>query len=61
MSERAGEVECTGEEERECDLNDVGPKQLKPVQPVRLVAPTGQTGLAQADRKSFCLAICRMS
>ena len=30
-----------------------GPKQLKLVQPVRPVAPTGQTGLAQADWKSL--------
>ena len=50
MSERAGEVECTGEEERESDLNAVSPKQLKSVQPVKPVAPTGQTGLARLTK-----------
>ena len=39
MSERAGEVECTGEEEREsvCDLNAVGLKTVE-------IGSTGQTG-----------------
>ena len=46
MSERAGEVECTGEEERESDLNAVGPKTVE-------TSSTGQTGPAQTDRKNF--------
>ena len=37
MSERAGEVECTGEEERDNDLNAVGPKIVE-------IGSTGQTG-----------------
>ena len=41
-----------GEGERECGLNELGPlKRLAQVRSVRLVSPTGQTGLAQADRK----------
>ena len=37
--------------EKESSLNDVGPKkQLAQLQPVRPVASTGQTSLAQTDR-----------
>ena len=44
MSERAGEVECTGEEERDNDLNAV---RLKIVE----IGSTGQTGcLDRSDR-----------
>ena len=40
----------------------MGPtKRLSQPQPVRPVAQTGQTGLAQADRMKFELVICRMS
>ena len=48
MSERAGEVECTGEEEREreSDLNTVGPKTVE-------TSSTGQTGQAQTEWKNF--------
>ena len=54
--------EWVGEEERVCDLNAVGPnKTVAQPQPVRPVAQTGQTGLAQADRIKFELVICRMS
>ena len=42
-------------------LNDVGPKPTKQVQPLRSVAPTGQTGPAYADRSSFDLWVCRVS
>ena len=37
-----------------------GPKWFKQVQPVRPVTPTGQTGPAQIDRKSFGLVIYRV-
>ena len=54
--------ELVRKREREQDLNAVGPKKrLTQVQPVRPAAPTGQTGPAQTDRKSFGLAICRVS
>ena len=51
-----------GEGERVCGLNELGPlKRLAQVRSVRLVSPTGQTGLAQADRKKiFGLVICRV-
>jgi len=39
------------ERERERDLNVVGPKWLSQDQPVRPVAPTGQTGPAQLISK----------
>ena len=42
--------ELLGEREKS-DLNDVGPKELNQIQLVRPVTPTGQTGLAQADRR----------
>ena len=45
MSERAGEVECTGEEERECDLNAVGPKMVE-------TSSTGQTGCSDRSDRS---------
>ena len=38
-----------------------GPKRLNRVQPVRPVVPTGQTGLAQADKRNFGSVICRVS
>ena len=60
MSERAGEVECTGEEERESDLNVVGPKIVE-------TGLTGQTGCPyRLDRSGpdcqehFGLVICRV-
>ena len=33
-------------------------KWLTQLQPVRPVAPTGQTGLARADKNNFNLVIC---
>ena len=45
MSERAGEVECTGEEERECDLNTVGLKTVE-------IGSTGQTGCPDRSDRS---------
>ena len=43
-----------GEGERVCGLNELGPlKRLAQVRSVRLVSPTGQTSLAQADRKNL--------
>ena len=38
-----------------------GPKRFDQVQPVRPVVPTGQTGLAQADKNNFGLVICRVN
>ena len=45
MSERAGEVECTCEEERDRDLNDVGPKTVE-------TSSTGQTGCSDRSDRS---------
>ena len=45
MSERAGEVECTGEEERESDLNAVGPKTVE-------TSSTGQAGCSDRSDRS---------
>ena len=45
MSERAGEVECTCEEERECDLNAVEPKTVE-------ISSTGQTGCSDRSDRS---------
>ena len=40
--------------EKESSLNDVDPrKRLSQLQPVRPVAPTGRTGLAQTDRTTL--------
>ena len=39
----------------------MGPKPTKQVQPVRPVVSTGQTGPAQADRRSFGFVLCRVS
>jgi hypothetical protein len=61
VSERAGEVECTGEEERESDLNVVGSKMVETSSIGRPVAPTGLARLTGKVWKSFCLAICRVS
>ena len=36
-------------------------KQLTHVQPIRPVAPTGQTGRVYADRSSFDLLLCHVS
>jgi len=52
---RANELVRKREREREQDLNAVGPPKM--VDP----GSTGQTGSAQTDRKSFGLAICRVS
>ena len=45
MSERAGEVECTGEEERENDLNDVGSNTVES-------GSTSQTGCPDRSVRS---------
>ena len=45
MSERAGEVKCTGEEERESDLNAVGPKTVE-------TSSTGQIGCSDRSDRS---------
>ena len=45
MSERAGEVECTGEEERENDLNAVGSKTVES-------GSTDQTGCPDRSDRS---------
>jgi len=63
VSGRAGEVECTGEEERErecvCDLNDVGPKRVEIGSTGQTVVLSGQTGLAQADEQSWLSDLLR--
>ena len=46
----SGEGERVGGEEKRESFKCCGPNQLNPVQPV---APTGQTGSAQTDRKNF--------
>ena len=49
----SGEVGGEGGEKRESDLNAVGPETIE-------TGSTGQTGLAQADRKVFGLVTCRV-
>ena len=51
VRERVGDDKgVVGREREKSGLNDVGPKPTKQFQPVRPVAPTGQTSLAQTDR-----------